>query len=180
MNAWRQLLFPEPVRVLPHARAWNIACRTAHLAVTGILLGGHAFDVPESQLRLILYWCLATGLSLVALEAYPSCRWFIQGRGVLVLVKLGLLGTIPFLWNYRLPILLAVVVIASVGSHMPSRFRYYSVVHRRVLGGKASAHDHPLPSESVLPGLPAPCLPLRDWEARGMWALTEAEPGGKR
>jgi multidrug efflux pump subunit AcrB len=29
--------------------------------------------------------------------------------------------------------LLAVIVLASVGSHMPARFRYYSVVDRRVL-----------------------------------------------
>ena len=29
--------------------------------------------------------------------------------------------------------LLIVIVFASVGSHMPARFRYYSVIHRRVL-----------------------------------------------
>ena len=29
-------------------------------------------------------------------------------------------------------VLLAVVVIASVGSHMPARFRYYSVIYRKV------------------------------------------------
>ena len=36
-------------------------------------------------------------------------------------------------WDYRLPILLAVVVIASVGSHMSGRFRYYSVLYREVI-----------------------------------------------
>jgi hypothetical protein len=51
----------------------------------------------------------------------------------MVLSKLALLGTIPFLWAYRVPILLSILVIASVGSHMPSRFRYDSFVHRRVL-----------------------------------------------
>jgi hypothetical protein len=129
-------LFPDPVRQLPHARAWNITCRTAHLAVTGILLGGHFFDVAEERLRGALYLAIATGLGLIFLEAYPSCRWAYQGRGIMVLAKLGLLCAIPFVWSYRVPILLAVVVLASVGSHMPSRFRYYSFLHRRVLDEK--------------------------------------------
>ena len=47
--------------------------------------------------------------------------------------KLGLLALIPWAWNFRAPILFAVIVIASVGSHMPGRFRYYSMIHRRVL-----------------------------------------------
>jgi hypothetical protein len=51
----------------------------------------------------------------------------------MVLTKLALFCMIPFFWAYRVPILLAVVFLASVGSHMPSRCRFYSFVHRRVL-----------------------------------------------
>jgi hypothetical protein len=69
----------------------------------------------------------------VILEAYPSFRWIYEGRGVCVLVKLLLLGSIPWLWQWRVAILALVVVIASVGSHMPGRYRYYSFVHGRVL-----------------------------------------------
>lgn len=123
-----QLLFPEPARVLPYARAWNIALRTAHIAVTGILLGGHVFGVPEEQLRNVLYPCILSGLGLIAVEAYPTCGWFLEGRGLTVLVKLGLLCTIPFFWEYRVPILLVIVVIASVGSHMPSWFRHSRLI----------------------------------------------------
>ena len=129
----RRLLFPDPVRSLPHARAWNIALRTAHIAATGILLGGHVYSVDEERLKLALYFSILTGAGLTAVEAYPSCRWFYQVRGVVVLIKLGLLCLIPLFWNHRIPILLTVVVIASVGSHMTARFRYYSLVHRRVL-----------------------------------------------
>jgi hypothetical protein len=118
---------------IPHRRAWNIAFRTAHLAPTGVLLGGHVFDVAETRLRLALHLSIGTGLSLAVIEAYPGSRWFTQGRGAMVLTKLALLCMIPFFWAYRVPILLAVVFLASVGSHMPSRFRYYSFVHRRVL-----------------------------------------------
>jgi hypothetical protein len=129
----KRFLFPEPVRTLPHARAWNIGFRTCHIAVTGMLLGGHAFAVSEERLRPFLWLTLATGLFLIFLEAYPSCRWFYQGRGVMVLLKLVLLACIPLFWEFRVVILLAIVVIASIGSHMPARLRYYSLVHGRVL-----------------------------------------------
>jgi hypothetical protein len=133
MDALNRRLFPDLVRSLSRRRVWNVLFRTAHIAVTGILLGGHAFDVPEARLRTVLYACIATGLALIALEAYPGLRWVYQGRGVMVLSKLTLLCAVPFLWEYRLPMLLTVVVIASVGSHMTSRYRYYSFVHGRVL-----------------------------------------------
>ena len=129
----RRFLFPEPVRRLPQARIWNIAFRTAHITVTGAVFGGFVFQVEKGRLLTWLYLSLFTGLCLVVVEAYPSCRWFFQGRGVVVLVKLALLFCIPWLWNYRIPLLVTVIVIASVGSHMPGRFRYYSFVHRRVL-----------------------------------------------
>jgi hypothetical protein len=126
-------LLADPRNLLPNARAWNIGFRTAHIAVTGILLGGHAFDIAADRLLTWLWLSLATGLVLIFLEAFHRWHWFYQGRGVLVLLKLGLLALVPFLWDYRLVFLLIVVVIASVGSHMPARFRYYSLIHRRVL-----------------------------------------------
>ena len=41
----------------------------------------------------------------------------------------------PRLWPYRVAILAAVIILASVGSHMPARFRYYSILHGRMLEG---------------------------------------------
>jgi hypothetical protein len=113
-------------------RAWNIGVRTAHIAVTGILLGGHVFDVAAARLVPFLWAAIATGGVLVALEAWPATRWLHQGRGLMVLVKLVLLCLIPFAWPHRVPILVAIAVVASVGSHMPARFRYYSLLYREV------------------------------------------------
>ena len=101
--------------------------------MTGVLFGGHVFDVSAERLLFWLYLSIFTGVCLIVIEAYPSCRWFYQGRGALVFCKVLLLSLIPWLWQYRVSILVAVIVIASVGSHMPGRFRYYSFVHRRVL-----------------------------------------------
>ena len=50
MKLFRNLLFPDPPRVLPHARALNIAARTAHIIVTGALFGGHVFNVDKQRL----------------------------------------------------------------------------------------------------------------------------------
>ncbi len=121
-------------RSLPHARAWNIGARTAHIAAMSILVGAHAFDVPAGRLYLALWITIATGGALIVLEAFSvTYRWLFQGRGLLVVAKLALLLLVPFLWPVRLPILLAVIALASVGSHMPARFRYYSVLEGRVL-----------------------------------------------
>jgi len=119
--------------ILLSPRVWNIALRTAHLAAMGILLGGHAFDVPAQQLRPSLWMTVGTGLALAAVETAPSLVWLHQLRGLMTLAKLGLIAMVPWFWPYRLGILLVVVVLASVGSHMPARFRYYSVIYRQVL-----------------------------------------------
>ena len=123
----------EPRRVLPHARAWNIALRTMHIGVSGIVLGGHVFGVDRERILIWLYLTILTGAILTIIEAYPSFIWFGQGRGVCTLIKLALLCLAAWLWEYRVAILATVVVIASVGSHMPARYRYYSLVHRRVV-----------------------------------------------
>jgi hypothetical protein len=120
---------------IPYSRTWNILTRTGHLAVAGVVVGGHAFDVPAEAVRPMLYAVIGTGLVLTFLEAYPNLFWWHQGRGVMVLAKLALLCAVPFAWDYRLPILLGVVVLASVGSHMPARFRYHSILLGRMIKG---------------------------------------------
>ena len=127
------LLFPADRRRIPHARTWNIAARTVHIAATGILLGAHVFDVPADRLWPYLWTAIATGSVLIALEAYPDGHWVHQGCALALYAKLALLCLVPFFWESRVPILLAVVVVASVGSHAPRRFRHYSVVFRRVM-----------------------------------------------
>jgi hypothetical protein len=121
------------VASLGNARFWNITLRTAHLAAMGVLLGGHAFDVPPGRLLVALWTTIGTGIALGGLETGGHLLWFHQGRGLMTLGKLALVAAVPWFWQYRLPILLAVVALASVGSHMPARFRYYSVVYGEVI-----------------------------------------------
>ena len=122
-------------QLLASPRAWNIALRTAHIATMGILLGGHAYDVEPERLYPALWACLATGLVLSVSESGFGTLWFHQIRGIMTMGKLLLIAMVPIFWDHRLGILLAVVVIGSVGSHMSARFRYYSVLEGKVVRG---------------------------------------------
>jgi len=121
------------VKIWPRARYWNIAFRTAHIVAAAALFGGHVFDTPPQELLIWLYLTLFTGAILAALEAYPHFSWCYEARGLCVWGKILLLGCVPLFWDNRVPILIAVLVIASIGSHMPRRYRHFSILHGRVL-----------------------------------------------
>ncbi len=127
------LLFPTTPRRVPCERAISITLRTGHLMTSGLLLGGHAFDVAPHRLILLLYLTIASGVGLAFLELYSSCRWIYLGKGILVILKVALLLAAGVWWEQRVVFLLLVVLVGSVGSHMPARYRYYSLIHRRVI-----------------------------------------------
>lgn len=129
----RRLLFPDPRRHLPGSRWLNITARTVHLTATGILLGAHYFDIPASSVSPFLWAAILSGAAMIAIEMYPTAHWAHQLCALFVYAKLALLCLVPFVWDQRLPILLAVVALAGVGSHAPRRFRHYSVVLRKVM-----------------------------------------------
>ena len=129
----RAIFLPEPRRRLPHARAWNVGARTVHLGATGVLLGGHVFGADTDALLPWLYVAMASGAVMFAVELYSSFDWLMEVGGLAVLLKLALLCAIPFAWSARVPILFAVVAVAGIGSHMPGKYRHYSLRHRRVM-----------------------------------------------
>ena len=116
---------------LSASRAWNIAVCTVHIGVTGALFGGHVFAVAAERLLPLLYLTILTGTALLVVELYPQWRRIFEVRTVMVAAKVSLLCLIPCLWTCRVPILIAVIIIASIGSHMPRRYRYYSILDRR-------------------------------------------------
>jgi hypothetical protein len=120
----KSLLFPNPPRRIPRHRALGLTLRTAHLMTFGALLGGHFFDVDPARLMPFLVATIASGVALLALELASTCAWLFMGKGLAVLLKLAMLLMVPLFWDYRVPLLLLVVAVASVGSHMPSRFRH--------------------------------------------------------
>ena len=131
------------IGLLKDARAWNIALRTAHIATMGVLLGGHAFDAPESALRGWLVASVLTGIGLAVSEAGWHLLWFHQLRGLITLSKLLLLALVPVFWEHRMVLLFLIVIMASIGAHMSARLRYYSVVYREVVRGSCGPGGRP-------------------------------------
>lgn len=124
-------LAPDPPRRLPYGRAFNVALRTLHLGAFGTLLGGHVFDVQPERLLPALGLTVLSGAGLVGLELYQTLRWLVLVKGLVILTKLALLACVLLFWEARVPILLAVVALASVSAHMPARFRNHALLFRR-------------------------------------------------
>ena len=131
-DRWKWLV-PDPPRRVPHERAWNVGLRTLHLMAFGVLLGGHFWDVQAELLLPALAMTVASGAALMGLELYKSFYWLFLGKGLVVLAKLVLLLSVPLFWEARVPLLFAVVVLASIGAHMPARYRHYSILYCRVV-----------------------------------------------
>ncbi len=121
----RALLFPDPPRQIPRHRVLGLALRTAHLMTFGALLGGHLFDIEPTRLMPFLLATIASGVGLLTLELASTCAWLFMGKGLAVLAKLLILLMVPVFWDHRVALLLLTVALASVGSHMPARFRHH-------------------------------------------------------
>ena len=126
---------PRPV---PAARILRTVLRTAHLIAAGALYGGHVYGVEAERLVPALAAVLVTGGAFLGLEVYQASVWLIQIRGVATMVKLALVAAVAPFWEIRVPLLTMAVIIGGVSSHMPGRWRYYSVLHGRVVGPQES------------------------------------------
>ena len=89
--------------------------------------------LTSELLLLFLYLTIASGAGLGLLELYSSCRWIYLGKGVMVGLKVALVIAAGIWWEQRVIFLLLVVLVGSIGSHMPARFRYYSFLHGRTI-----------------------------------------------
>ena len=126
-------LFPEEPRKLPWGRPLQVGFRTVHIIAMAMVLGGLARGGTHATL---LPWILATLLSgalLLGVDVWKSGRFLVQGAGVAVLLKLALLGLGNLFPGSRLEWYLAATAVASVGSHMVSPWRHFSVLEWRVV-----------------------------------------------
>jgi len=127
-------LLAEP-RTLPKMRALRTSLRTVHVIAFSALYGGHVYDLSAERLLPALIAVIATGGAFMTLEVYSAPVWLLQIRGVATLVKIALVASIAVLWDWSVFLLTIVTVIGVVTSHMPGRYRYYSLLHGRDVGG---------------------------------------------
>jgi hypothetical protein len=121
-------------RAIPGARWLRTSLRTLHLIAVGALYGGHVYGVDVSRLWPALLAVLLTGGLLIGFEVWQHRIWLVQVRGVVTFLKLGLVASCRLAPDLTVALLTLAMVIGSVSSHMPSRWRYHSVLHGRVAG----------------------------------------------
>jgi hypothetical protein len=126
--------FEADEKKIPGARWLRTSLRTLHLIAVGAVYGGYVYAVDFSRLRPALLSVFVTGGLLVCFEVWQARIWLVQIRGIATFLKLGLLAGIGIATDRAVLFLTLAIVIGSISSHMPSRWRYHSVLHGRVAG----------------------------------------------
>ena len=121
-------------QTIPGARWLRTSLRTLHLIAAGALYGGCLYAVDVARLQPALHSVLLTGGLLAGFEVWQSRIWLVQVRGVATFLKLGILAGTSFAPDWTAALLTLALVIGSISSHMPGRWRYHSVLHGRVAG----------------------------------------------
>jgi hypothetical protein len=135
--SWRQRAerwLEGGARVIPGARWIRTTLRTLHLIAVGALYGGYLYAVDVTRLQPALLSVLLTGGLLVCFEVWQSRIWVVQVRGVATFLKLGALAAIGLVPDWTVALLTLAMLIGSISSHMPGRWRHHSVLHGRVAG----------------------------------------------
>ncbi len=117
----------DPPRTFKGMRAWQVGLRTVHVAAMGVVLGAVAFGVPAREVTAPIALTVLSGVALLGIDLWRSPAILLQGAGAATLVKLLLLGIGGVFPASRLGWFLAATAVASVGSHMPSGWRHYSL-----------------------------------------------------
>lgn len=99
-----------------------------------LVVGGLPWGADFKALRGAILITVATGFLLFAVDLARDMAILAQGSGVAVLVKLGLLGMGVLQPTHRLPWYLAATLVASIGSHMPGKWRHFSFLSWKVAG----------------------------------------------
>jgi len=105
----------------------NIAARTLHIAFAAVLFGGLLLAVPFVRLENYHWLAILSGIVLMALEWLHDYRWWHRGKGLLIWLHLGLCLLIHLLPRFTVPLLWLILISGCIGSHMPRRFRHWSM-----------------------------------------------------
>jgi hypothetical protein len=117
----------KPDRWAGIQRAIQIGLRSLHLVFMGLVLGGVPMGATWQTLRGPIIGTLTTGVLLLLVCMRWGCLELTKGAGWAVLLKLGLLGLGNLFESVRLECYVCATIVASVGSHMPSAWRHFSL-----------------------------------------------------
>ncbi len=128
-----RLVFPENSRHFPGKRWLNVITRSFHLCAASGYAGGFLFDLPYEQLRPYYIATAVTGLLMIFLDLFSNGVWLIQNRGWLIILKIIFLGELILIDPYQKWGIFAIILLSGIVSHSTSGFRYYSIIHRRMI-----------------------------------------------
>jgi hypothetical protein len=121
------LLFPPEPRSFPARRFLKITLRAAHVLCAGVATGCYLLSVADPARTHWMIAAAATGAAMFLLDLQETAAFLLQARGLIVLIKIGLLGALPLLGPWQGWILAALVGLSVLSSHASSKFRYYIV-----------------------------------------------------
>lgn len=127
------IFFPSEPRRLPFNRLSQNILRTIHIVSMGMVLGGIAKGGTHDTLWTWILMTVISGVFLFGIDLYKSGRFMIEGAGVAVWLKLGLIGLGNLFPGARLEFYIAATAVASVGSHMGPAWRHFSFWEWRVI-----------------------------------------------
>lgn len=107
----------------------NIAVRTAHIGAAAMLFGCAMTPQSTGDATFWGHLVLVTGSVLLALEWLRDRRWPHRATGLLTLAHVGLFLVLCVYPGWTLALLWAILVVGSVCSHMPGRYRHWSILH---------------------------------------------------
>lgn len=117
------------MKTYPTLQRWSsIAVRTAHIGVAAGLFGGAMFTQPHSQLANWHHLTILSGLFLVAFEWLHDRDWAHRGAGLLVYLHILLAALVHLFPSMVIPLLWCALITGCIGSHMPGRFRHWSII----------------------------------------------------
>ncbi|MAE71155.1 MAG: hypothetical protein CME06_11900 [Gemmatimonadetes bacterium] len=110
----------------------RIALRSAHIIAFSVYAGGIWYGAD--RVGAALFWAGMSGGALAAVSIARSPGWILELRGVATVVKIALIWIAAAWPAGQIPLLLIAIGLASVSSHMPGRYRYYSILSRGECG----------------------------------------------
>lgn len=130
-----RFLIPAEPRRYAGQRLVKVLARSAHVVLAGIYLGAFVFHVdPVTRWP----WFLATllsGVLMICLDLFESGAFLLQLRGLVVAVKLVLLGLLPLFGAAGVWVLAGVAFFSVISSHASSGWRYYLIWGRGRIKG---------------------------------------------
>jgi len=122
------VLFPACPRMFRGQRWLNIGLRSAHIVGVAGISGGFLFGLEEMRWMSFWYITLATGVVLSLLYVWSSAAWLFQLKGLVIVIKLLLLGVAVALPAWRAGLFMLIILISGLIAHAPGRVRGYGLV----------------------------------------------------